>query len=250
MQNITYLVFDIETIPVGWDTLSESQQEYLLRRKESDEEQEQAKKEMALSPMTAHVVCIGLQMMKTNEAGSYNLLKRKAYSLDTAVPEGESRVVTLATGDECTLCSEKDILGHFWNIFDAHDRRFKDVHLVSFNGRNFDAPFLMLRSALLGVKPSRNLMSGTKFNYQLHTDLIDELTFYNPSAYGATRRYNFDFFARAFGLQSPKAEGIDGSKVSEFFEKGRIEEITEYCLRDVDTTWKLFEIWKKYLSWG
>ncbi len=251
MHNTLYLAFDIETIPVSWDTLSESQQEYLLRRTETEEQAEQAKKEMALSPLTAHVVCIGLQMVKEVENGEYSILTRKAFSFDSSIPEGESKDIELSTGDVCTLCSEKEMLSKFWGIFEKRDKegnyKYRNVHLLSFNGRNFDAPFLMLRSAILGIRPSRDLMSGTKYNYKLHTDLIDELTFYSPSSYGATKRYNFDFYARAFGLQSPKAEGIDGSKVSEFFHEGRIAEITEYCLRDVDTTWKLFEIWKKLL---
>ena len=93
-------------------------------------------------------------------------------------------------------------------------------------------------------------MSGTKFTYPLHTDLIDELTFYNPGAYGATRRFNFDFYTRAFGIKSPKSEGVDGSKVAEYFKAGRIEEIAEYCLRDVKATWELYEIWTKYLNFN
>jgi predicted PolB exonuclease-like 3'-5' exonuclease len=81
----------------------------------------------------------------------------------------------------------------------------------------------------------------------MHIDLIDELTFYNPTYYGATKRFNFDFYARAFGLDSPKSEGIDGSKVKEYYNEGKVLEIAEYCLRDVSTTWELFLIWNKYL---
>jgi predicted PolB exonuclease-like 3'-5' exonuclease len=82
----------------------------------------------------------------------------------------------------------------------------------------------------------------------LHTDLIDELCFYSPSSYGATKRFNFDFYTRAFGIPSPKGEGIDGSKVSEFFAAGRIAEISEYCLRDVTATWELYKKWIEYLK--
>jgi hypothetical protein len=91
-------------------------------------------------------------------------------------------------------------------------------------------------------------MSGTKFNYGYHTDLIDELTFYTPSSYGATKRFNFDFYTRAFGLVSPKSDGIDGSKVKDYFIEGKKNEIAEYCLRDVVATWELFLIWKERLK--
>ena len=150
----------------------------------------------------------------------------------------------LQTGDPCLIWNEKQLLEKFWSIL----KKYHNAHLISFNGRNFDAPFIMLRSALLKVRPYRNLMSGTKFNYPQHTDLIDELTFYNPSQYGATRRFNFDFYTRAFGIKSPKSQDIDGSKVSEYFAQGRISEIAEYCLRDVTATWELFLLWKEYLK--
>jgi hypothetical protein len=126
--------------------------------------------------------------------------------------------------------------------------KYKNVHLISFNGRSFDAPFMMLRSAVHHLRPSRNIMSGTKFNYTLHTDLIDELTFYMPSPYAATRRFNFDYYARVFGIHSPKSEGVDGSMVGEMYHNGQIKEIAEYCMRDINATWELFLHWHKYLK--
>ncbi|MBI5325074.1 MAG: 3'-5' exonuclease, partial [Ignavibacteriae bacterium] len=80
-------------------------------------------------------------------------------------------------------------------------------------------------------------------------DLLDELTFYSPGPYGATKRFNFDFYTREFGITSPKSAGIDGSKVSEFYNEGKILDIAEYCLRDVTATWELFLKWKEFLKW-
>ena len=107
---------------------------------------------------------------------------------------------------------------------------------MTFNGRNFDAPFLMLRSAIYKIRPPYNLMAGTKFSYPSHIDLIDELSYYSMSSYGATRRFNFDFYSQSFGITSPKAQGVDGSKVPDFFASGKIEEISDYCMRDVRAT--------------
>jgi predicted PolB exonuclease-like 3'-5' exonuclease len=106
----------------------------------------------------------------------------------------------------------------------------------------------MLRSAVLGIRPSRNVMSGTRFNYPAHTDLIDELTFYSAASSGATRRFNFDMFAKAFGITSPKAAGVDGSKVGVLFEAGDMTSIAEYCLRDVRATWELYLKWRELLK--
>ena len=243
MQKEHYLIFDLETIPLPWESFSDSQQEYLLRGTQTDEDAEKKKKEMALSPLTAQIVCLGMQLMEPAE-GEFKLIKRAAWAVDNNITDLQLQKSILKTGDECYLGSEQKLIRDFWGILKKYD----PVHLISFNGRNFDAPFIMLRSALHNIRPYRNLMSGTKFNYNLHTDLIDELCFYNPSSYGATRRFNFDFYTRAFGITSPKSEGIDGSKVNDYFNEGRIEEISEYCLRDVVATWELYRIWLENLK--
>ena len=246
-----YLVFDIETAQLDWDTFSDSQKEYLLRGAHSDEEIDKKKNETGLSALTAQVVCIGLEMFKSNDTGSFESAVRKAFSFDPSKNDDEVEEVTLSTGDICRFSSEKNMLEYFWQIFTKVD----NLCLISFNGRNFDAPFLMLRSALLGIKPSRDLMKGTKFNYPLHIDLIDKLTFYMGQQSGATRRYNFDFYAQQFekyghDIHSPKAMDVNGSMVTEMFYDGRYQEIAEYCMRDITSTWQLFMIWKKFLDFG
>ena len=240
-----YLIYDLETSPRPYDSFSDSQQEYIVRGAGTDEDKAKKLAEMALSPLTGKIVCIGLQLMETVEDGSYKLKKKKAFALDESVTK--SRIEKLESGAECEINSEVEMIKSFWGIFS--EEKYKNVHLITFNGRNFDAPFLMLRSAILGIKPSRNLMAGTKFTYPLHTDLLDELTFFSPGPYGATKRFNFDFYTREFGITSPKGGGIDGSKVSEFYNAGKILEIAEYCLRDVTATWELFLKWKKVLRW-
>jgi len=239
------IVFDIETTSVGFDNLVPEQQEYIIRSAKTEEEKERKKDEMALAPLTSRVVCIGLQLMEKDENGVWQYIKKISLSLDPDLNDDEDRAeIDLADGSKCLLMSEQKLLQSFWQILS----KYSDASLVSFNGRNFDAPFLMLRSALLRTKPSRNLMTGTRYNYPMHVDLIDELTFYNPSQYGATRRYNFDFYARAFGIKSPKSEGVDGSKVGELFAEKKFAEIAEYCLRDVSATWELYQVWEEYLA--
>ncbi len=256
-----YIVFDIETSPLPFDSFSESQQEYLLRYAKDDEEVERKKAEMGLSPLTAQVVCIGMARISwDNSSGKYKseskIVLCSSPTDEETIQSDEMNLFEKSKGrkykvykQENTnyyLSDEKWVINEFWSKL----AKYPDATLISFNGRNFDAPFLMLRSALLGVRPSRNLMEGTRFNYSRHVDLLDELTFYNGSSYGATRRFNFDFYARAFGLTSPKAEGIDGSKVSEYFHSGKIYSIAKYCMRDVAATFELFKIWNKYLNFG
>ncbi len=238
-----YLVFDIETAPIPWENFSESQQEYLLRKAQSEEEIEQKKFEMALSPLTSTVVCIGLQLMELEESGVWSMINKAAFSTKPGMEGDDLLSEELESGDKCYIASEKKILQDFWIIL----TKYSQAQLVSFNGRGFDAPFLMLRSALLGLRPSRNLMAGTKFNYPMHIDLADELTFFQPSGFGATKRYNFDFYTRAFGIKSPKSEGVDGSMVGKLYNEGEVLTIAEYCLRDITATWELFLTWRNLL---
>ncbi len=243
MPEPLYIVFDIETVPLPWESFAPSQQEFLLRGAQTTAEQERRKAEMALSPFTAQVVCLGLQIMETVGETEWTLRSRGAYVVDPACTNGELLPDSLPEGDPIYRCTERTLLEQFWKLLD----KYPTAHLVSFNGRNFDAPFLMLRSALYRLRPSRNLMEGTRYRYGGHTDLLDELCFYNPQTVGATKRYNFDFYARSFGIVSPKSHGIDGSKVAEYYHQGRLLEIAQYCLGDVAATWELFTIWYRYL---
>lgn len=238
-----YLCFDIETTALDWERFSESQQEYLLRGLTTDEEIEKRKWELALTPMTASVVCIGLMLMQKSEDGSWEVISKAALSTKLGYTSEERREIELSTGDRLFLATEEKIIEDFWKILSKYPASV----LVSFNGRNFDCPFLMLRSAIHNIRPTRNLMAGTKFNYPSHIDLADEFTFYAGFGFGATKRFNFDFYARSFGITSPKSEGVDGSKVNQLYLDGHIEEIAEYCLRDVTATWDLFLKWNNYL---
>ncbi|MFT5689305.1 MAG: putative PolB exonuclease-like 3'-5' exonuclease, partial [Planctomycetota bacterium] len=69
-----------------------------------------------------------------------------------------------------------------------------------------------------------------------HVDLMDVLSFQ-----GSWReRYSLDYWCHRFGVESPKG-GIDGSQVGRAYDEGRIDEIGEYCLRDVRATGELFK---------
>ncbi|TNE32717.1 3'-5' exonuclease [bacterium] len=238
-----YIVFDIETASLDFDSFSESQQEYLIRGAVTDEEIEQKKFMLGLYPFTAQVVCIGLQLMEGYN-GKYEIKNEAAFSTLPDYNDEEGKEIKLESGKQCLLYTERGLLDQFWKII----TKYNDATLISFNGRSFDVPFLMLRSALLQIRPSRNLMNGTKWNYPGHIDLIDELSFYNPSPYSASKRFNFDFYTRAFGITSPKSAGIDGSMVSELYNNGEIATISDYCLRDINATWELFLVWQKYLK--
>ncbi len=111
---------------------------------------------------------------------------------------------------------------------------FPRAKLVTFNGRSFDGPFLMLRSAMLGIPAVKNLV-GYRYAVRPHLDLLDVVSFF-----GASRKWNLDFTCKAFGVESPKEHGMDGYSVGPYYRAGRLREIAQYCRRDVEATARLY----------
>lgn len=225
------LVFDIETIGIDFESLSESQQEYLLRyaEKESDDSLREEKRAEAirytsLYPFTAKVAAIGMLNTETENA--------------FVIFEGEKQDEWHNPEKRVTYkgYSENEMLEFFWDCAAKVDR------LITFNGRCFDIPFLMLRSAMLGIKPSHNFL-GSRFSNKSHVDLLEEFTFH-----GLIRKFNLDFYCHSFGIESPKSKGVSGMDVKELYNAGRIKDIAIYCGEDIIATYELFKIWKDYLD--
>jgi hypothetical protein len=100
----------------------------------------------------------------------------------------------------------------------------------------------MLRSAILGVTPSRNLVPY-RYDTKIHCDLLDQLSFY-----GTVKKFNLDFYCKAFGIKSPKSEGITGLDLGDLYREKRFREIAHYCGGDIRAEAGLFLIWNKYLN--
>ncbi len=225
------IVFDIETCAYPFETLSESQQEYLLRyaEKETDpakkqEQTDQAIRYTSLYPLTAKCVAIGICDIGKNKSFVY-------YESDE--PE------EWTSEDEQVHykgLTELEMLKSFWKIIKITDQ------VVTFNGRNFDLPFLMMRSAMLKVKPSKNLIKS-RYDRKSHIDLLEQFTYY-----GLTRKFNLDFYCNAFGIKSPKTDEASGMEVKNLYEAGKLKDIATYCSRDIYATYQLYKIWDEYLS--
>ena len=59
------------------------------------------------------------------------------------------------------------------------------------------------------------------------------------------RRGSLDYFCAIFGVPSPKTE-MDGERVAQVFEEGRIEDIERYCLSDCRATLALYRRLKPF----
>lgn len=233
------LVFDIETSAFPLEQFDEAQREFLFREAErlEDEQARAARREeiqrlFNLWPLTAQTICIA--MLNAESMRGQVLYVAEEYEEDTHAGEPVEFI---------TCMDEAELLTAFWDVA----RHYEQV--VTFNGRSFDVPFLYLRSAILNVPISRKDWLGYRFNTEPHCDLAEQFTFYGVSGRdGAARRFNLDFYCKAFGIESPKAQGVTGYDVNRLFSEGRVREIAEYCLRDVRATVALYHIWKERLA--
>jgi DNA polymerase elongation subunit (family B) len=218
------VVFDIETVGVDWESLDDSQRTYLQRYARTDDERQKLVENLSLWPLTGRVVVLA---MLNPESGRGRVWYEKN---DGRREETSSDGLFTFVGD-----TEAAYLAEFWSAIVRFDR------FVTFNGRGFDGPFLMLRSAALGIPVSKNLC-GYRYALRPHTDLLDVL-----SLFGAARKWNLDFACKAFGVESPKEQGMDGFSVGPFYRSGRLREIALYCRRDVEATARLFAKLEKTL---
>jgi hypothetical protein len=220
------VVFDIETLALPLDSFNESSREYLFKFADTNEKVEETKRNLNLHALTAQVVAIALVNPDSN-------MGKVIFQSDKAEEFASSDgLIQFKSG------TEKEILEEFWELIPSYHQ------FVTFNGRGFDCPFLMVRSALLNVQATRNLMPY-RYDANQHCDLLEQLTFYNT-----TRRFNLDFYCKSFGIDSPKAHGISGLDMGKLIEAKRFRDIADYCLGDARATAELFRRWSQYLDFS
>ena len=215
------LVIDIETVGIPWEELDPYVREYLIKGL-SDGDAEETRRAGGLSPFRGRIVAIGV--IRLDDGRSCAMYE---------VP-GQTELRTEKVNARTYISgSEKQILEKFWQFFDD-DSRF-----ISFNGRQFDGPFLMIRSAIHGVVPKRDLV-GYRYGYHPNCDLREALNFFGTTN-SRQFKFNLDLACKTFGVTTSKSEGIDGRSVETWYRAGRHREIADYCLEDVRATAQLYE---------
>ena len=237
MSTTNKLILDIETIGEDFDSLDHATQENLTRwiKKDSDNEDEyklalqDLKNGLGFSPLTGEIVAIGVLDYHKNEGAVY-------YQAP-----GQKNESMTEDGIKFEQMTEEAMLRKFWDLATRYQV------FITFNGRAFDMPFLMARSAIKGVRPTKDLMRG-RYLYQnnpdaLHIDLLEQLSFY-----GATRRKgSLHLWSRAFGIPSPKSGGTTGDDVGPLFKKKKFLDIARYNVGDIRATRELYEKWDTLL---
>ena len=216
------LVIDIETVPAyDRDALPESVEDALVKfaqRKEpaSSDDVLDARIGMAmgLSPLFGKVISIALG--------------------DGDAPDGDVKVIAVpnekfpveAPPDWVRFMSEADLLRSFWALAS------KAETVVTFNGKNFDIPFLVGRSLVHGI-PARCDLLSQRYALKPHLDLFDLLKHSDKAP------SKLEVICWALGIESPKGD-MDGSKVAPAYARGEILKIAEYNRHDVRATGQVF----------
>ena len=184
----------------------------------------------------------------TNQA--FNLQEEKAGSSFLPVPFHQVVAISAVIADDFGSYekvssidgkSEKEMLGNFLAFIDRHNPK-----LVSFNGRNFDIPMIMIRALKYNLscpafydKENKTLNKSKWDNYRyrfsdrFHVDLMDHI-----SEFGAVRGLKLDLLCNMAGI--PGKFDVSGDMVHTLFYENRLEEIKEYCESDVLNTYWLY----------
>jgi uncharacterized protein YprB with RNaseH-like and TPR domain len=220
------VVFDIETTGRDFDSLDSCVQDYLLRWAESEEDRKEVRESLSFYPLTGEIITIGMLNPDTGRGVVYF-----QNNDDPLLPFEEE-------GLRYETCTEREIIQKFWETIRTYDR------FVTFNGRGFDCPFIMIRSAVHGLKPTRDLMPNRYGD--LHTDLFDQLSFFGASR----RKFSLDMWCRTFGIKSPKEAGITGYEVKDLFRAGKHIDIARYCAGDLRATAELLSVWERFIKYS
>jgi DNA polymerase elongation subunit (family B) len=220
------IIFDIETAGKDLEDLDGPVQEYLLRWAVSEEDRKEVRESLSFYPLTGEVITIGMLNPDTGRGAVYF-----QNNSDPLLPFEEDGI-TYETG------TEEEIIRKFWDTIKSYDQ------FITFNGRGFDCPFMIIRSAVHKIKPLRDLMPNRYGD--THIDLFDQLTFFGASR----RKFSLDMWCRTFDIKSPKEDGITGYEVKDLYKKGRGIDIARYCAGDLRATKELLSVWEKYIRFS
>jgi 3'-5' exonuclease len=218
------IVFDIETVGKDFETLEDPVKEYMLRWADSEDEKKEVMESLSFYPLTGEIVTIG--MFDPDKSKGVVYFRNNS---DPVLPF-EEEGIRYETG------TEDEIIRKFWDVIKKYSQ------FITFNGRGFDCPFIIIRSAVHKIKPLIDLMPNRYGD--IHIDLFDQFTFYGASH----RKFSLDMWCRTFNIKSPKEDGITGYEVKDLYKAGRHIDIAKYCAGDLRATAELFRIWDNFIK--
>ena len=155
--------------------------------------------------------------LKTALDGSYGRILCLGYMKEPIMDKAE-----VLTG------GEKDILAEFWRLAQGVEL------FIGHNIMDFDLQFIYKRSVINRVQPSLWL-SFARYRNNPIFDTMKEWERWSMNS-----AISLDELAKILDLQSSKSTGLDGSRVFEYYQKGKQKEIYEYCKADVEVTRRIY----------
>ncbi len=237
-MNKKRLVFDIEMVGEDFDALDDLTKQDLMKNLPDpkidkvgyEKSLAEKKDKLVFSPLTGKITAIGVYD-PDEEKGAvyYDTVGKKVDDLEE-------------NGIKYVAMSEAEMLTKFWALAEITDE------FISFFGRRSDAPYMAVRSAIHGIRPSKDLISGrygsSNMRASVHYDLADSLSFYGTAMYrGSLHRW-----CRAFGIESPKVPDMIGSGAGDAYREGKYLELAKYNAADLIATAKLFHVWERYFK--
>lgn len=123
--------------------------------------------------------------------------------------------------------NEAETLRQFWELAKNSDM------FIGHNVMDFDLRFIYQRSIINNVVPSLDLNFARYRSFPIYDTMKEWVKWSNNSI-------GLESLALALGIPTPK-DGIDGSQVWDFYKKGKVQDILDYCKRDVETTRAVFK---------
>lgn len=128
--------------------------------------------------------------------------------------------------------SEEYIMSIFESNIKEKSPSYSAIFLIGFNIKGFDAPVIYLRSCLYDKKETKHAFF---FGKKKMVDVQDLACYWQYQKYPS-----LDNTCKFFGIEGK--EGIDGSMVYPLYKEGKIEEIANYCNKDVEKTRALYKL--------
>lgn len=125
--------------------------------------------------------------------------------------------------------NEAVMIESFYDEINAYNRNKSMLTVVGHNVAAFDLPFLWKRSVVNRIHPC----SVIPFKAKPWSDHIADTMLLWDSNFA--NRVSLDKLCRILGVQSSK-EKMRGADVWAYYKAGRISEIAEYCMEDVEAT--------------
>jgi len=213
MKNL--LIIDIETAPIT--SLKKTMEPFLQlipdTVKDADQKRSAVLEKAGLCPVSARIISIGV--MQVRNFGT----------------EHQECLTDVFIGKD-----EKKLLQQFADLF----KLTLGWWMITFNGRGFDFPFLMFRSALHGIPLV--LPAGLYNGRDNHIDMFVHLNDIGmlDNLYDKFKWVGLAKWQAYFGMPIKPDVAKDGT-LAEWFRKGNYSGIADYNAKDVEDTFKIFD---------